>query len=233
MGSREQNFYNQLARRMGFEAEAQQVQDLYLGTGSTERPWPPYRFDFIDQTSLLGPPERIAGAAARVRRGGRDHADRHVVRSRPRGETFDTSARCGGAGGKRSSRLTPVDFFQAVILGIVEGITEFLPVSSTGHLTITEKILGLAIDDTAVTAFTAVIQVGAITAVILYFRKDIWNIAVGLGAGTRQRRGRAGRSTTGWAGTSSSARSRWSLPPWRARTDFFFTLKSYTLYETK
>ena len=66
-----------------------------------------------------------------------------------------------------------MDFLQAIILGIVEGLTEFLPVSSTGHLTITEKLLGLSIDDDAVTAFTAVIQMGAIVAVILYFRKDI------------------------------------------------------------
>ena len=69
-----------------------------------------------------------------------------------------------------------MDFFQAIILGIVEGLTEFLPVSSTGHLTITEKLLGLTIDDPAVTAFTVVIQMGAILAVILYFRIDIWNI---------------------------------------------------------
>jgi len=71
-----------------------------------------------------------------------------------------------------------VDYLQAVILGIVEGLTEFLPVSSTGHLTITEKILGLKIDDTAVTAYTAVIQMGAILAVVLYFRADIVRIAV-------------------------------------------------------
>ncbi|MGI8433677.1 MAG: undecaprenyl-diphosphate phosphatase [Nocardioidaceae bacterium] len=70
-----------------------------------------------------------------------------------------------------------MDFLQAVILGIVEGLTEFLPVSSTGHLTITEKILGLDINDPAVTAFTVVIQMGAILAVILFFRRDIWNIA--------------------------------------------------------
>jgi undecaprenyl-diphosphatase len=69
-----------------------------------------------------------------------------------------------------------VDFLQALILGVVEGITEFLPVSSTGHLTVTEKILGLRIDDDTVTAFTAVIQVGAIIAVIVYFRQDIWRI---------------------------------------------------------
>jgi undecaprenyl-diphosphatase len=70
-----------------------------------------------------------------------------------------------------------VDYLQAVILGIVEGLTEFLPVSSTGHLTITEKILGLKVDDPAVTAFTAVIQMGAILAVLIYFRADIIRIA--------------------------------------------------------
>lgn len=69
-----------------------------------------------------------------------------------------------------------MDFLQAVILGIVEGLTEFLPVSSTGHLTIVEKMMGLPIDDDTVTAFTAVIQSGAIAAVILYFWRDIWAI---------------------------------------------------------
>lgn len=71
-----------------------------------------------------------------------------------------------------------MDYLQAVILGIVEGLTEFLPVSSTGHLTITEKILGLKVDDPAITAYTAVIQMGAILAVLLYFRSDIGRIAV-------------------------------------------------------
>ncbi|MBA2699618.1 MAG: undecaprenyl-diphosphate phosphatase [Nocardioidaceae bacterium] len=69
-----------------------------------------------------------------------------------------------------------MDLIDAIILGIVEGLTEFLPVSSTGHLTITEKLLGMSIDDPAVTAFTVVIQMGAILAVIVYFRRDIWNI---------------------------------------------------------
>ncbi len=70
-----------------------------------------------------------------------------------------------------------MNYFEAVILGIVEGLTEFLPVSSTGHLTITEKLLGMQVNDPALTAFTAVIQVGAIAAVVLYFWKDIWRIA--------------------------------------------------------
>jgi len=72
-----------------------------------------------------------------------------------------------------------MDYFQAVILGIVEGLTEFLPVSSTGHLTIAEQILGLSTTNKGVTGFTAVIQMGAIVAVILYFAKDIWRIVTG------------------------------------------------------
>ena len=67
----------------------------------------------------------------------------------------------------------------AIILGVVEGITEFLPVSSTGHLTVVEKLFGLPIDRSDVTAFTAIIQVGAIVAAIVYFRRDIIRLIAG------------------------------------------------------
>ena len=76
-----------------------------------------------------------------------------------------------------------MDYWQAIILGVVEGLTEFLPVSSTGHLTIVAKLLGLDPSDPGVTGFTAVIQRGAIVAVIVYFAKDIWRIVVGWSVG--------------------------------------------------
>lgn len=72
--------------------------------------------------------------------------------------------------------MTDISVVDSLILGVVEGLTEFLPVSSTGHLTIVEKWIGLPIDDKGVTAFTAIIQTGAIAAVLVYFFRDIARI---------------------------------------------------------
>jgi len=69
--------------------------------------------------------------------------------------------------------VSDLTYVSSVILGVVEGLTEFLPVSSTGHLTITEKLLGLRVDAPEVTAYTAIIQLGAIAATVVYFVKDI------------------------------------------------------------
>ena len=59
-------------------------------------------------------------------------------------------------------------WWQAVIFGIIEGVTEFLPVSSTGHLTIAEKLMGMPLEDPSIVAFTAVVQIGAIVAAISF-----------------------------------------------------------------
>jgi undecaprenyl-diphosphatase len=72
--------------------------------------------------------------------------------------------------------MSVINVGQAVVLGAVEGVTEFLPVSSTGHLKITEGLMGIPVDDDAVVGFSAVIQVGAIAAVLVYFFKDIVRI---------------------------------------------------------
>ena len=91
-----------------------------------------------------------------------------------------------------------MSILEAVILGIVEGLTEFLPVSSTGHLTLMEGLLGLPVDDRSITGFTAVIQIGAILAVLLYFRGDIARIAVAWGRGLVNREARTFDYRFGW-----------------------------------
>ncbi|MFL6137178.1 MAG: undecaprenyl-diphosphate phosphatase [Frankiaceae bacterium] len=78
---------------------------------------------------------------------------------------------------------THVTLWQAVVLGIVEGITEFLPISSTAHLTLVERLMGLTTDNDAVTAYTAVIQDGAIVAAIVYFWRDVVRVVRGWGRG--------------------------------------------------
>ncbi|MCX4743583.1 undecaprenyl-diphosphate phosphatase [Streptomyces antibioticus] len=83
--------------------------------------------------------------------------------------------------------MSAISVGQAVVLGAVEGVTEFLPVSSTGHLKITEGLMGIPVDDDAVVGFSAVIQVGAIAAVLVYFRKDITRIVSAWFRGLRDR----------------------------------------------
>ena len=68
-----------------------------------------------------------------------------------------------------------MSIFEAIVLGIVQGLTEFLPVSSTGHLRIVPAFVGW--EDPG-SAFTAVIQLGTTAAVLIYFRRDLWRIAV-------------------------------------------------------
>jgi undecaprenyl-diphosphatase len=66
-----------------------------------------------------------------------------------------------------------IGWFEAAVLGVLQGLTEFLPISSSAHLRIVAPLFGWQ-DPGA--AFTAVIQIGTESAVLLYFRRDIWTI---------------------------------------------------------
>jgi undecaprenyl-diphosphatase len=71
-----------------------------------------------------------------------------------------------------------LNIIEAIILGIIQGITEFLPISSTGHLTVAGKLMHIISSEHPEqwTAFIAVIQLGTLAAVLVYFWKDIINI---------------------------------------------------------
>jgi undecaprenyl-diphosphatase len=62
---------------------------------------------------------------------------------------------------------------QSVLFGIIEGLTEFIPVSSTGHMLVTQRLLGLPSSD-SMFAYIVLIQLGAIGALLVYFRRDFW-----------------------------------------------------------
>src|SRR6476661_5946388 len=67
-----------------------------------------------------------------------------------------------------------MSIFEAIVLGVVQGLTEFLPISSSGHLRIVPAFAGW--DDPGA-AFTAIIQLGTMAAVLLYFRHDLLHVA--------------------------------------------------------
>jgi undecaprenyl-diphosphatase len=71
-----------------------------------------------------------------------------------------------------------LNILESIILGVIQGITEFLPISSTGHLTLAGKLMGLISEShpEAWTSFIAVIQLGTLASILVYFREDIKNI---------------------------------------------------------
>jgi undecaprenyl-diphosphatase len=74
------------------------------------------------------------------------------------------------------------DAMRAVILGIIEGITEFLPVSSTGHMLLAEHFFGLG-EGAFWDSFTILIQLGAILAIVLLYFVKLWRVAIGMFSG--------------------------------------------------
>ncbi len=98
------------------------------------------------------------------------------------------SPRPGQDAGDTASPLGTVD---AIVLGVVEGVTEYLPVSSTGHLLVAQHLLGMTGDDdftTAADSYAIAIQFGAILAVVILYRGRLMSIARGLAG--RDREGR-------------------------------------------
>jgi len=72
-----------------------------------------------------------------------------------------------------------VDLFKAFVLGVIEGLTEFLPVSSTGHLLLVERFFGFD-DDAFGKTFVVLIQLGAILAILSIYFGRLWRIAIGM-----------------------------------------------------
>jgi len=72
-----------------------------------------------------------------------------------------------------------MSFLQSLILGIIQGLTEFLPVSSSAHLVLVPYILKWKIPESQVFPFDVLVQIGTLLAVIVYFRKDLWSIIRG------------------------------------------------------
>lgn len=81
-----------------------------------------------------------------------------------------------------------MSIIQAIILGIVQGITEFLPVSSSAHLVLTPFLVGWKLDEAVVFPFDVLVQLGTLLAAIIYFRRDLWEILQAVWAGLRTRK---------------------------------------------
>jgi len=90
-----------------------------------------------------------------------------------------------------------MQWWQAIILGVVQGLTEFLPISSTAHLVVVLDLFGQPTQG----PFTTVIQMGTLVAVFVYFRKDIWHILKAVWGDVRARK----------FGTTTDSRLAWLI----------------------
>ena len=84
-----------------------------------------------------------------------------------------------------------IEILKAILFGIVEGITEWLPISSTGHMILLDEFIHLQVSEEFMSMFEVVIQLGAIFAVVLLFWNQIWPFAL-----TKKERGDASKHAT-------------------------------------
>lgn len=91
-----------------------------------------------------------------------------------------------------------MNLFHAALLGLVQGLTEFLPVSSSGHLILVRHLLGLPDEDTAAFIFDVLIQMGTWVAVVIYFRNELLTIAKDMLSNIFQRKPATAEARLGW-----------------------------------
>lgn len=115
---------------------------------------------------------------------------RNAAGSRPAAcyhrHTVSLATRLGGQTCREQSKVESLGLWHAVVLGILEGLTEFLPVSSTGHLIIAEDAMG--VNDARGKVFAIFIQLGAILAVCVAYRAKLFEVIGGLGSDPSARR---------------------------------------------
>ena len=76
-----------------------------------------------------------------------------------------------------------MEWFEAVLLGLIQGLTEFLPVSSSGHLEIGKELLGVETTDDLL--FTTMVHAATVLSTIIVFRKQIWDLLKGFFGGLK------------------------------------------------
>src|SRR5262245_44362210 len=130
---------------------------------------------------------------------------------------------CGAAGKGERGGAMPI--WEAVLLGVIQGLTEFLPISSTAHLLVARALLG---HEHPEDAFTVVIQLGTLVAVFAYFRADVARLARGFWLDLRKRTvGATPDGRLAWLiilGTVPAVAVGFVLKNWLKRT--FFNLPS-------
>src|SRR5580700_7737419 len=88
---------------------------------------------------------------------------------------------------QRTDQVMMSDSLRAVILGVIEGVTEFLPVSSTGHLLLAERFFDLG-EGNFWNSFSILIQLGAILAIVVLYFGKLWRVALGMFSNAEDRR---------------------------------------------